>query len=79
MIFGTSYLDNVVEFGGGAAYFSSHARLIVVIDNDWPTKYVTTASISDALFPSELSESSTLMSYLYYRSVDVSMYLAELP
>lgn len=79
IVYGVSYLHESIEPGGASDYFSSHSRLVVVIDNSWFSEYLTTSSVIPAKLPGELTTGNTLPSFLYYQSSEVSMFLVQLP
>ena len=91
MIYGVSYLSELGQVDGAAEYFANHSNLVVVIDNRWPTEFVSKTSITDAALPEELVASEPrpydsaddaqveLHSYMYYQSGLVSMFLTQLP
>lgn len=72
-------------------YFSTHSRLIIAIDERWSSEYVTTYAAMPARFPAELAEgglsaetvysfgSGQFISYSYYKSELISVYLVQLP
>ncbi len=90
---GISYLDRGVS-GGSVEfeeYLASHSRLVVYVDNNWQDSLLTSYGSSYAVFPSELSSSTTtweysvedgsarFSSYLVFESARSSIYLAQLP
>lgn len=90
MLHGTSYVSGVRDMmPSGEQYFEIHQKMLVVIDNRWPTNYVWGWGIYPAKLPTELSEASwssekgetsqPLSSQLLYRSERVSVFSLEVP
>jgi hypothetical protein len=89
MINGVSYLYEQGLVDGATDYFATHSNIVSVVDNRWSSEYVTQSSITDATLPEELAASKSLsqdsvdspqlLSYKYYESELVSMYLTQLP
>ena len=75
--------------GASAGYFKSHSHLMVVVDSDWPSTFVSQYFSQRAVFPSELLTASwrsssltdvkPLDSYLMYQSERVSLFIVQLP
>ena len=72
-------------------YFSTHQKMIVVIDNSWRDQYIDVYVISAAIFPLEVRsaelqassqtsvECEPLPSYVLYQSERTSLFAVELP
>jgi hypothetical protein len=87
---GVSIMDSPEGFGAPVDYFSSHSRLVVVIDDRWPSDFLTAYTVLPANFPDELllstqtyradgeDSSSRFCSYAYYRSSLITMYAVQL-
>ncbi len=76
----------------GARYFDVHSRLLVAIDNEWPTTFVWVWGVVNADLPNQLRNASwgerlsltvvvyhPLPSYLIYESQRISLYALEVP
>lgn len=91
MTYGAGILNGTAWAAPASDYFSTHSRLLVVIDNDWPNGFVDVYGARIAIFPSELKNASWTMitgskqvtmdlkSYKSYESEKTSMYVVELP
>lgn len=85
-IYGSGSLN---EYARG--FFLEHSRLVVVVDNHWPSSFVGRWGTQEAAFPSELSNAQwslatpdgivgrPLDSYRMYESEGISIFLTELP
>lgn len=68
-------------------YYEVHSKLLVVVDNRWPTDYVWATEVLPANLPSELEaaqwwdgvETYPLQSYSIYISERVTLYATEIP
>jgi hypothetical protein len=91
ILVGPVYLTHSAYYGDLWNYFSTHSRLVVVIDNSWPDEYVDVYAVRYAAFPHMLENASwtkvengvqtsfPIQSYLAYRSQGITIYLTEVP
>ncbi|MCJ7463744.1 MAG: hypothetical protein MUO81_03285 [Thermoplasmata archaeon] len=66
--------------------FSSHPKMFIVVDNNFPTQYATSYSMSSAIFLTELrnaqssdGKNESLPSYMVYQSERITTYVLEMP
>lgn len=77
------------DLPSGEGYYETHSRLLVVIDNRWPSDFVWVWGKASAMLPAELSSCEwtdvnskvvyTLPSYMIYQSQRTSLYAVEVP
>jgi sorbitol-specific phosphotransferase system component IIC len=83
------------NYSQGNEYFSDHQKIVVVVDNLWPLKYVSSYAIYPSTFMTEIqhSESKSMLeiqhsasvrhqefsSYKSYESEGVTLYIVQLP
>jgi hypothetical protein len=84
MIIGVGLVQNPQTYYHGAAYFSTHPKLIVAVDNLWPTHYIDQYSINNSNFLVEIQRSIAMnhqvfSSYKSYQSGYLTLYLVQLP
>lgn len=91
VVAGVSYVDlSRDRVPSGSLYYDSHPRIIVAVDNNWPSNFVWMWGNFDAKLPSQLknaewtddnSEShvQSLSSYMIYQSERTSLYILEIP
>jgi hypothetical protein len=84
MIIGVVYVETPQTHYHGAIYYSSHPKLVVAVDNLWPTHYVDQYSIIKSNFLLELQRSTGMdrqefSSYKSYQSECNTFYLVQLP
>ena len=92
MVIGAEFLAQ----GGGMGFeakdfFADHSRILVVIDNKWPSVYIGKWNTLSAVFPSQLQNATwstsngtsrdyyELQSYVMYETERISVYMVELP
>ncbi len=66
--------------------FSSHPKMFIVVDNDFPTQYSSAYGVVDAIFLTELRNSQSyysvnesLLSYMVYQSEQITTYVLNMP
>ena len=86
---GMNALVGPASVEASAYYFSRHSRLLVLVDNDLPSKYANQYGVIGATLPEELlnaewqgrqpseSESSPMQSYMIYQSAGQTVYIFE--
>lgn len=72
------------NYSQGNEYFSDHQKIVVVVDNLWPLKYVTQYDIYLSPFMLEIQHSASVRhqefsSYKSYESEGVTLYIVQLP
>jgi hypothetical protein len=68
-------------------YYETHSKLLIVVDNHWPTDYVWATEVLSANLPSELkaaqwvngAEMYSLQSYAIYISERITLYATGIP
>lgn len=84
MLIGVSFVDGSLNYSNGIEYFSNHSRVIVAVDNGWPSSYVGAYSIHNSVFVIEVQRALTMSnkdfsSYKEYQSEDLTLYIVQLP
>lgn len=91
VVAGVSYVDlSRDRVPSGSLYYDSHPRIIVAVDNNWPSNFVWMWGNFDAKLPSQLknaewtddnseSQVQSLSSYMIYQSERTSLYILEIP
>lgn len=91
MMLGLTYTSGQRSYSDARDYFSSHPKLLVVVDNNRPSNFIDPYSILPAAFlaqvrnaqwqpdPAHPAVYSPLPSYAIYQSQRVSMFAVEMP
>jgi hypothetical protein len=84
MVVGVVFVQSPQTYYHGATYFSTHPKLVVAVDNLWPTHYIDQYSINNSNFLVEIQRSTAMnhqefSSYKNYQSEYLTLYLVELP
>jgi hypothetical protein len=81
---GVAFAKNAANYSAENDYFSTHSKLVVVVDNLWPEKSVDPYSSRDSTLMVEVRTStekggSEIASYKMYQSFGVTLYMLQLP
>jgi hypothetical protein len=92
IVMGIMSLGSAFASGHGAfnmkanEFFSSHPKIFIVVDNNFPTQYSSAYGLRDAIFLTELrnaqisgGENAFLPSYMVYQSERVTLYALNMP
>lgn len=90
MTFGLRHISGSAASSQPAEYFSNHQKLIVVVDNKWPSNAVSSYSILQGLLMEQLRNAEWTLdpssktsvpveSYCAYQSSGTTLYLVQLP
>lgn len=84
---GTVFLQSPGVYGVAAyEWFSAHPRLLIIVDNNWQSRYSTTYGSIPSVLMSEIRNAETTFpspvpfpSYVIYQSQRVTMYIVDMP